>query len=89
MMPRSATTSITGPRYPIKNTLSVNNQQIQQQYVRNASAGKTTGSGLNRFDHQIDGTEPCRTAFELMSTRLLQSERNRNMARKNNSTVKK
>jgi len=89
MMPRSATTSITGSRYPIKNTLSYNNQQIQQQSVRNSSTGKTTGSDFNSFDHQIDGTEPCRTAFELMSTRLLQSESNRNTARKNNSTIKK
>jgi hypothetical protein len=88
MMPRSTTTSITAPRYPIKNTLSYNNQKVQQQPVRNANTSTNTGSSLNSH-HGIDGTEPCRTAFDLMSTRLLQSERNRNAAHKNNSTIKK
>jgi hypothetical protein len=89
MMPRSTSTSITGFRYPVTNNLSNNIQQFQQQSVQNASSIKTTGSSLNSFDCRMDAAEPCRNAFELMSTRVQQSQRNRNAARKNNSTVKR
>lgn len=89
MMPRSASTSTFSSRYPITNISSNNIQPCQQQPAPSASSKKALGSGVSRLEHQMNAAQPCPTASELMSTRLQQSERNRNAARKNIPAVEK
>ncbi|CAF1440223.1 unnamed protein product [Rotaria sordida] len=88
-VPPKTTTFMTGPRFPMNNTSFYSNQQMQQQPIRATNTRKITGFGSNNSHHSINSTEPTPTAFELMSTRLLQSERNRKTVGKNNSTSKK
>ncbi len=88
MLPKT-TTFIPGSRFPINNTSSYSNQRMQQQPIRTKNTNKITTSSSNNFHHTTNSTEPTPTAFELMSTRLIQSERNRKTVGKDNSTSKK
>lgn len=89
MAPKATTTLTTEHRCSINNTSSYSNQQMQQQSIRSTNTNKTTGFGSNNFHQTANSPESTRTALELMSTRLLQSEYNRKTVGKNNSTNKK
>lgn len=86
-MPPETNTFVPGSRFPINNSSSFINKQIQHP-IRTTNTNKTTTSTSNNSHYTTSSIEPVPTAFDLMSTRLIQSERNRKIVGKNNPTNK-